>query len=103
MPTLNAAQPFTRVAVDSIQSVMRRLRATARSAGGAIAAKLGWVWELRNACVGASTSAQAGILGTVGWVEKPSTPVRGKRWVLCLIIVYVLRCVRTHLVMSIKS
>jgi RHS repeat-associated protein len=82
MPTLNAAQPFTRVAVDSIQSVMLTLRATARSVGGAIAAKLGW--RLRSALVGARATAQLGIVGTVGRVEKPSTPMRGRRWVSCV-------------------
>jgi hypothetical protein len=86
MPTLNAAPPFTRVAVDSIQSFMRRLRATARSVGKAITAKLGW--GPRSARVGASSTAQAGIVGTVGWVEKHSTRVRGRRWVSCLSPVY---------------
>jgi RHS repeat-associated protein len=89
MPTLNAAPPFTRVAVDSIQSVMRRLRATARSVGRAIAAKLGLVWGPRSACVGACASVQVGIVETVGWVEKPSTPLRGRRWVSFLNSVHV--------------
>ena len=91
MPTLNIAQQFTRVAVDSIQSVMRRVCATARSVGEAIAAKLGWT--PRSARVGTSTTEQIGIVETVGWVEKPSTPMRGKRWVSCLNPAYVLMMV----------
>jgi RHS repeat-associated protein len=83
MPTLNIAQPFTRVAVDSIQSVVGRVCAKARTMGGAIAAKLGW--GPLSARVGASTIVQ---LETVGWVEQPSTPLRGKRWVSCLKTAY---------------
>jgi YD repeat-containing protein len=52
MPTLNAAPPFTRVAVDSIQSVMRRLRDTARSVGGAIA-RGALAWAVGGAHLGA--------------------------------------------------
>jgi hypothetical protein len=89
MPLLNAAPLFTRVAVDSIQFVMLTLRATARSVGEAIAAKLGWVWGQRSARVGASTTVQVEIVETVAWVEKPSTSVCGKRWVSCVNSAYV--------------